>query len=111
MNHWPDVFPAVMTTPLPNAAVNALLGFSIVVLAPILAVGLVQTSVDYEIRTAPAGGGVAQYAVMGSASLLGIVVPATAISTLAAGQTYYLRTRVNTASGSSAWSADTRVTT
>lgn len=111
MNNWPDAFPPMVMAPLNNAPVSAVLGFAITLLPAILATGLLHTSTDYEIRTAPNGGGTLAYSVDNSLGLLGIVVPAGVTSGLVAGQTYYIRARIDTGAGSSAYSADTRITT
>lgn len=111
MNNWPDMFPPMVMAPLNNAAVSAVLGFAVNLLPVILATGLIHTSTDYEIRTAANGGGALVYSVDNSLGLLGIIVPAGVTSGLVAGQTYYIRARVDTGAGSSAYSADTRITT
>jgi len=111
MNTWPSVFPAMLTLPLQNAPVSASLGFPIVLAPVILAAGLAHTSTDYEIRTAANGAGAVAYAVNNSPSLLGIIVPIGALSGLAAGQTYYIRARIDTGIGSGAFSPDIRITT
>lgn len=111
VNGWPAVFPPRVSTPAQGAAVSATLGFAVAVDPLILALDLTHLTTDYEIRTAPAGGGALVYSVNNSLSLLGLIVPIGALSGLVAGQTYYVRARADTASESSAWSEDIRITT
>ena len=65
---------------------------------------------DWEIRTAPNGGGTVRWSsTNNTVNLLGIVVPAL---TLALGQDYYVRARFRgSASGLGAWSADVHIST
>lgn len=112
MSHWPEILPPMVAAPLANAPVNSVTGFVITLNPIVLAAGLLQTSTDYEIRTAPNGGGVATWSSLADATaLLAKTVPIGATSTLAAGQTYYIRARFRAGATVSGWSSDVRVTT
>lgn len=67
--------------------------------------GLSLGSVEFEIRTAPDGGGSLVRTVTG---LLSAVLPAL---TLGLGQTYYVRARFKSGALASMWSADVRLAT
>ncbi len=109
MSNWPDVTPPVVLTPLPNSFAVIALGLTISLLPIVKAIDLTHTSTDYEVRTGPNGGGAAAWSSMADSGALQLkIVPAL---TLLGGQTYYIRARFNTAGPSSAWSADTVVTT
>lgn len=109
MSNWADVTPPAIALPLNGSFIVAALGFTITLMPIIKAIDLTHTSTDYEVRTAPNGGGAVTWSSMADTSALQLkIVPAL---TLAAGQTYYTRARFNTAGPSSAWSADTVVTT
>lgn len=112
VNEWPPISPPRVVAPANGASVNATLGFSIVTDPAILALDLIHLTTDYEIRTAPNGGGSLVYGAPNSLSLLGLVVPIGALSGLSAGQTYYVRARFRTLGGGlSAYSEDVRITT
>lgn len=112
VNEWPPISPPRVIAPTSGASVNAVLGFSIATDPAILALDLVHLTTDYEIRTAPNGGGSLVYSVNNSLSLLGLIVPIGTLSGLTAGQTYYVRARFDSLGGvSSAFSEDVRITT
>lgn len=70
----------------------------------------IHVGTDWEIRTAPNGGGTVRWSsVNNPLALLGILVPAL---TLALGQDYYIRVRYRgSMSGPGAWSDDIHITT
>ncbi len=109
ISNWADVTPPVIALPLSGAFVVIALGLTITLMPIVKAVDLTHTSTDYEVRTAPNGGGALVWSSMADTSALQLkIVPPL---TLAGGQTYYVRARFNTAGPSSAWSTDTQVTT
>lgn len=70
----------------------------------------IQVGTDWEIRTAPNGGGTVRWSSINDPlNLLGILVPAL---TLGLGQTYYIRVRYRgSMTGPGAWSADVQIQT
>ncbi len=111
INSWPDILPARILLPLDGLPVSATLGFTITLAPIVFGIGLLHTSTDYEIRTAPRGGGSVVWSSPGDLALQVKIVPIGALSGLLAGQTYYVRARFRAGADVGSWSEDTVVTT
>lgn len=108
-NTWPSILPAQVTQPAEGARVSALNVLSLAA-SPMMVTDETDTAtgIDWEVRTAPGGGGISAFTSV-NASILGINVPAL---TLGVGMEYYVRARWRGAAmGPGPWSADVHIST
>lgn len=109
-NAWPSILAATVTAPAP--------GFVVAALGLNLQASALQTDngmpdpldhVEFEIRTAPDGGGTLTKALSTATGLLSGLLGALSLPT---GQTLYVRARnVGVTLGAGPWGADVRITT
>lgn len=112
-NSWPSLLPPTITSPANDASgLSVALGLALVATAATVQAGEdSMIAADWEIRTAPNGGGTLVWSnrVTNILSLLTTLVPAL---TLQLGKDYYIRTRQTGAiTGVGPWSADVHIST
>ncbi len=109
ISNWERIEPPVIQSPIAGSLLNYLLGFN-VQLGPFISATNTQSATDWEIRTAPNGGGTLVFASVND--LTALLVKTIPALTLGLGQTYYIRARFRAADGTlSAWSADVVIQT
>lgn len=110
-NSWPSMLPPIVNQP-PGGTISTLLGLNLSLAGPSICDGPdTAIATDWQIRTAPNGGGslVWSNSVTNLLSLLSAVVPAL---TLPIGQTLYIRARQRCDTlGIGPWSADVVINT